>query len=88
MSRAGSLVWTERWKRIGIGISPFRSILHLLEAYRFFCTYGLRQFCVHHGMASGNAKRKHISRGELYDSWSAGGDWGVGDCEVEISSPI
>lgn len=29
MSRAGSLVWTERWKRIGIGISPFRSILHL-----------------------------------------------------------
>lgn len=35
--------------------------------------------------ASGNAKRKHISRGEVYPSWFAGGDWGVGDCEVEIS---
>lgn len=86
MSRAGSLVWTERWKRIGIDISPFRSILHLKHIGSF----------VHMGCdssafiipASGNAKRKQISRGEVYYSWSAGGDWGVGACEVDISSPV
>lgn len=47
MSRADSLLWTERCKRIGIGISLSWSISRLLEAHRFFCTYGLRQFCIH-----------------------------------------
>ena len=44
MSRADSLLWTERCKRIGISISPSWGISRL---YRFFCTYGLRQFCAH-----------------------------------------
>ena len=62
MSRADSLLWTERWKRIGIGISPFRSILHLLEAYRFFCTYGSRQFCVHHTAQWHRERKTHFTR--------------------------
>lgn len=83
MSRADFILWTERWKRIGIGISPFRSTLHIGSFVHMGC--GSSTFIM---PPSGNARGKHISRGEEYHSWFAGGDQGVGDCEVEISSPI
>lgn len=57
MSRADSLLWKGRCKRIGMRISPSWSISRLFESYRFFCTYGLRQFCVHNA-AQGQRERK------------------------------